>query len=81
MPVVKSMSETRENLSDIGNEVAFGGARVVVVRRGKQLFALVPMDDLELLEQLEDRMDLEVARKRLKGPRRDFEEFARQLGL
>ena len=34
--------------------------------RGKDLAAIVPMEDLELLQKLEDRLDLEAARAALK---------------
>jgi hypothetical protein len=45
--------------------VAFGKERVVLRRRGKEVAALVPMDDLRLLEDLEDRIDLADARAAL----------------
>ena len=35
-------------------------------RRGKNVAALVPVDDLAILEALEDRLDLEAARQALK---------------
>jgi prevent-host-death family protein len=56
------ITEARENLADLGNRVALRGERVMVERRGKNLFALVSVEDLELLERLEDRMDLEAIR-------------------
>jgi hypothetical protein len=43
---------------------------------------MVPVKDLELLEELEDRMDLEEARKRLKEPGRiPWKEIKERLGL
>ena len=44
------------------------GASLVttVTRSGKPLFAVVPYEDAELLEALEDRMDLDLAKKALK---------------
>ena len=42
----------RSQFSEIVNRTAFGGERVVVTRRGKPLAALVPIDDLALLEEL-----------------------------
>ncbi len=33
---------------------------------GKELAAVVPIEDVKLLEELEDRLDLEVAREALK---------------
>ena len=43
------ISEAREHLADLGNRVALRGERVIVERRGKNLFALVPVEDVELL--------------------------------
>jgi len=59
-------SKLRQNLSDTLNQVAYGKERVVLRRRGKDLAAVVPIEDLVLLEQMEDRLDLEAARKALK---------------
>jgi prevent-host-death family protein len=55
--------EARENLSDLINKAAYGKERIVFTRRGKELAAMVPMDDLELLEEMEDRIDVEEAKK------------------
>ena len=64
-------SEARENFATILNEVAFGGKRILVHRHGKAVAAVVPIEDVELLEALEDKMDLKAARKALaeKGSR------------
>jgi len=75
------ISEARDHLADLANRVSLRGERVVVGRRGKNLFALVPVEDVELLEQLEDRMDLETIRERLKEPTVSFERVKRELGL
>ncbi len=58
-------SEVREEFADVINRVAYGGERIVVHRRGKDVVALVPVDDVALLQALEDRIDLEEARKAL----------------
>jgi prevent-host-death family protein len=59
-------SKVRENLSDTLNRVAYQKERIVLRRRGKDLAAVVPIEDLIFLERLEDRVDLEAARKALK---------------
>ena len=75
------ISEAREHLADLGNRVAFRGERVVVERRGKSLFALVPVEDVELLERLEDKMDLDAIRERLDEPSKSFAKVKKELGL
>ena len=61
-------STLRQQLADTLNRVAYKGERIVLERRGKDIAALVSLEDLALLEQLEDRIDLEAARAALKEP-------------
>ena len=63
-----STVEARENLSDVINRSAYGKERVVLTRRGKGVVAVVPIEDLKLLEALEDRLDLEDIEKALADP-------------
>lgn len=56
-------SEARRDLASVVNRVAYGEERIVLHRRGKDVVAIISMDDLELLERLEDRMDLRAARR------------------
>lgn len=75
------ISEAREHLADLGNRVALRGERIVIERRGKNLFALVPMEDVDLLERMEDEMDLDAIRKRLNEPSRPLAKVKKELGL
>ena len=61
-------SKAREKLADILNEVSVRGDRVVLHRHGKDVAAVVPIEDLRLLEELEDRLDLDAAREALREP-------------
>ena len=58
-----STTTAREEFSEIVNRAAFGKERVVLTRHGKGLVAVVPVEDLEALEALEDRLDVEAAEK------------------
>lgn len=51
-------SEAREKFSEVLSEVSYGGQRIVLQRHGKDLVAMIPVEDLALLEELEDRADL-----------------------
>jgi prevent-host-death family protein len=74
-------SEARQNFSDILNRAAYGGERVLVHHGKKPVAAVVPMEDLEMLEQIEDRVDLEEVRKRLKEPNIPWSKIKKELGL
>ena len=58
----------REDLADILNQVAYAGERIILHRRGKNVAAIVTMADLQLLQDLEDRMDNEAADAALLEP-------------
>jgi prevent-host-death family protein len=81
----KRISEARESFSSTVNRVAFGGERVVLTRHGKRIAAVVPVEDLELLESLEDAVDVEEARRILaQGTEQDWvdwDELKQRLGL
>ncbi len=74
-------STARTEFADIVNRAAYAGERVIVHRRKKPVAAVVPLADLELLEQLEDRIDLEDARKRLSEPTVSWTKIKKELGL
>jgi prevent-host-death family protein len=76
-------SDARVQFAEVVNKVAFGGERIVLHRHGKDVAAIVPVEDLELLQKLEDRMDLEAARAALneKSPRVSWKKLKAGLGL
>ncbi len=63
---VYSASKARDNFSQVVNEAAFGSVRIVIKKQGKNLVAIVPFSDFELLEFLETRIDIEEAKRALK---------------
>jgi len=82
-----TVSQARETFPEIVNRAAYGKQRTVVSRRGKDLAAVVPMDDLALLEALAgdevDRRDIEDARAALaeRGKNIPLETVKKELGL
>ncbi len=74
-------SATRQNFADILNRAAYGGERIIVHRRKKPVAAVVPIEDLELLEKIEDRIDIAEARKRLNEPTIPWAKIKKELGL
>jgi prevent-host-death family protein len=81
----RRISEARESFSTTVNRVAFGGERVVLTRHGKRVAAVVPIADLDLLEQLEDAADLDEVRGALADPANRepvaWDKLKAQLGL
>ena len=67
-PRAVRVSEARDAFSDLVNRVAYGNERIVLVRHGKEVAALVPAADAELLEALEDELDLAAVREALADP-------------
>lgn len=49
--------------------VEHAGERVIVRRNRRDAFALIPIDDLRLLERIEDKIDALEALKSLDDPR------------
>lgn len=83
MTTTISTADARNNLADLVNQVAYGNAPVVLTRRGQEVAALVSIDEFRLLQQIEDHIDLEDARKALAEPGDNIlaQEFWKRLGL
>lgn len=66
-------------------QVADQGERVLIHRKDRDVAALVPIEDLALLERIEDQLDVEVADQALEDPENQetipWEEVKRVLGL
>ncbi len=75
----------RAQFSDIINRAAFGKERVTLTRRGKEIVAVVPIEDVKLLEALEDKIDLEEARAALTESKKkgtvSWDKIKKELGI
>lgn len=84
-----NVSKAREEFPEVVNRAAYGNERTIVSRRGKDLAAVIPIDDLRLLERLAqeemDRIDIADARAALKEAEEkgtiSLEDARKQLGL
>jgi antitoxin Phd len=78
-----STADVRKNFSNIVNRVSFGKESIILTRRGEEIAALVAMDELRLLQELEDRIDIADAIKAIKEQGEDIpaEQFWKKLGL
>ena len=75
----------RQNFSELINRVAYGKDRVLLTRRSRPLVAVVPIEDIALLEAMEDRDDLKAARAALREVKRKatipWTRMKKELGL
>ena len=55
--------DVRNTFSDYLNRASYRGERIIIERRGKPLAALVSLEDLALIEQLENAADVKAAKK------------------
>jgi len=63
---IVTATRVRESFAEYVSQVAFTGRRIVVKRHGRPRAAIVPMEDLQLLRALEDRIDLKAALRALR---------------
>ena len=74
----------RKDFTGTLDRVTRKGERIVLQKGGKDVAALVPVADLERLEELEERLDAEEARRRMADPEDKAIPYAvarRTLGL
>jgi prevent-host-death family protein len=77
-----SATEARKSFFDTISRVAFAGERLIVARHGKDVAALVPIEDLAVLRALEDRYDLQAVKKSMKEKGTiAWEKVKKDLGL
>ena len=61
--------EAKEQFADLINRVAHSKERVILTRRGKEIAAIIPIEDLVLLQESQDSQDLREAIEALKEAR------------
>ena len=78
-------NKERDGFADAINRAAFGRERVLLRRRGRAVAAVVPIEDLRFLEDLEDRIDLVEAKAALaqanKKGAQSLDAILKELGL
>jgi antitoxin Phd len=76
-------ADARKKFSNIINRVAFGDESFVLTRRGEPMAALVSMKELKLLQELEDRIDIDDAWKAKTEPGEPipWEELKKELEI
>lgn len=79
-----SVTEARINLKEIFGAVSYQKERIVFTNHGRKV-AVVPIEDLELLEALENEEDIREGEIALKESQNEgsisFDEMKRRVGL
>jgi len=80
-----SVAYAREHFEEYVSKVAYTKDRVVVTKHGKKVAAVIPYEDLEWLEKMEDEIDLREAKKALAEVKKKgtipWEKVKKDLGL
>ncbi len=76
-----SASAAREKLAEIVSRAEYAGERTVLHRRKKPVAAVIPIEDLELLERYEDELDARLAKRARKEKPVAWERVKKDLDL
>jgi prevent-host-death family protein len=83
---ILSSGEARKNFADTLNRVTYGSEHIAIKRSGKESVYLISSQDYELfqklLQQAEDKTDLELAESRMDDPQQEtisFDDFFADL--
>lgn len=76
-------ADARKKFANLINRVAFGKESFVLTRRGEPIAALVSMKEFQLLQDLEDKIDIDDAWKAKNEPGEPipWEELKKELEL
>ena len=80
----QNASKVREGFAGVIDRVRHGGERVILQRHGRDAAAIVPLEDLALIEAIEDRLDIQEALRRLRNPKDTtipYDRLRKQMGL
>lgn len=82
---VMNTLDAKEQFADLINRVAHNKERIILTRRGKEIAALISLEDLNLLQASQDKHDLQDSTEALKEARHagtiTLEELKEKTGL
>lgn len=77
--------QARQDFADNINRVSYGHERLRITRHGKEVAAIISIEDLEFLEELEEKLDRKAVDQALEEqgeePFEDWESVKKELGL
>jgi len=78
-------TEAKDQFIELVNRVAHGKERIILTRRGKEIAAIIPMEDLALLQSNQNQEDLTAAIDALKEARESgtilLDQLKEQMGV
>jgi len=82
---ILNTSDAKEQFADLISRVSHNKERVILTRRGKEIAAIIPLEDLKLLHESEDRQDIQEATQALKEARSEgmvtLDQLKEDIGL
>jgi hypothetical protein len=80
-----SSRDAKNNFGQIAGEVGFAKHRIIITRNRRDFMALIPIDDLKLLQTLEDYFEAQLVERVREDIRShgtvSHEEIAEEFGL
>lgn len=77
--------DAKEQFTDLINRVTHNKEHVILTRRGKEIAAIIPLEDFKLLQDSQDKNDLREAIDALKEARSDgtvtLEQIKEDIGI
>lgn len=75
----------RKEFAELINRASYGKERILISRRGKNIAAVVPIEDVELLAKIEELQDIQDAEKALRDVKKrgtvPLDKIRKRLGL
>jgi antitoxin Phd len=78
------IGDIRREMASTINKVAYENERIILDRRGKEVAAIISIEDLKLLEKIEDYIDIHEAERLLADPMEKpipYEQVRKELGF
>jgi prevent-host-death family protein len=79
-----STADAKEEFSELVNRVTHNKERIILTRRGKEIAAIVPLEDLLMLQKSQSKNDLDEAVEALQEARNQgtmtLEELKEKIG-
>lgn len=63
-----SSAEAKSKFSELMGRAAYGKERIIIKRKGKPIAALISIEDLIHLEEMEEKVDIQLLKEAIESP-------------